>query len=51
MAVAFCVGNLQWEVGASGFLSAFFSTISYHLEPDGFGTGAPSSWGTCTVDR
>ncbi len=42
VAVAFRVGNLQWEVGASGFLNAFFSTISYRLEPDGFGTRFPT---------
>lgn len=42
MALAFCVGNLEWEVGSSGFLNAFFSTISYHLEPAGRGARFPA---------
>lgn len=41
MALGFCVGDLEWEVGSSGFLNAFFSTISYHLEPGGRGTRFP----------
>ncbi len=39
------VGNLYWEIGTGDFLHAFFSTISYHLEPDGFGTRLPTLMG------
>ena len=42
VAVAFRVGDVHWEVGASGVLNAFFSTISGRLEPDGVGTRFPT---------
>lgn len=41
MSVGFQVGNILEEVGAADFLHAFFSTISYHLEPGGWGTRYP----------
>ena len=41
MAVGFKVGNIIDEVGTPDFLHAFFSTISYHLEPNGWGTKYP----------
>ena len=41
MAVGFRVGGIIDEVGTSDFLRAFFSTISFHLEPDGWGTKYP----------
>ena len=42
MGVAFQVGNKFYEVGSSSFLHSFFSTISYHLEPKGWGTQYPN---------
>lgn len=41
MTVGIQVGNIINEVGSSDFLHSFFSTISYHLEPDGWGTKYP----------
>ena len=41
MSVGFNVGSITDEVGTQGFLHAFFSTISYHLEPNGWGTIFP----------
>jgi len=41
MAVGFRVGSIIDEIGSSDFLHAFFSTISYHLEPGGWGTKYP----------
>ncbi len=41
MAVGLEVGNLYWEIGDPDFVHAFFSTISYHLEPDGWGSRFP----------
>lgn len=35
------VGNRIWEVGKADFLHAFFSTVSYHLEPGGWGSRFP----------
>jgi hypothetical protein len=34
--------NTFWEVGSPDFLNSFFSTVSYHLEPDGLGTRFPT---------
>lgn len=42
MGVSFQVGNKFYEVGSASFLHSFFSTISYHLEPQGWGTRYPS---------
>ena len=39
--IGFHVGNFSIEVGSASFLHAFFSTISYHLEPNGWGTSYP----------
>ncbi|WP_281884457.1 immunity 70 family protein [Paenibacillus sp. YYML68] len=41
MAVGFKAGLLWYPVGQSDFLHSFFSTISYHLEPQGWGTRYP----------
>lgn len=41
MAVGFRVGGIVDEVGSPDFLHAFFSTISFHLEPNGWGTQYP----------
>ncbi|GAA6614714.1 immunity 70 family protein [Scytonema sp. NUACC26] len=41
MVVGFQVGNIIDEVGSSDLLHAFFSTISYHLEPKGWGSEYP----------
>jgi 2,3-bisphosphoglycerate-dependent phosphoglycerate mutase len=41
VAIGFCVGNIIDEIGASAFVYAFFSTISRHLEPNGWGTKYP----------
>ena len=41
MSVGFQVGQVIDEIGSAGFLHAFFSTISHHLEPDGWGTRYP----------
>ena len=41
MAVGFKVGNIVDEIGTHDFLHAFFSTISHHLEPKGWGTEYP----------
>lgn len=41
MTVGFRVGGIIDEVGTSDFLHAFFSTISVHLEPEGWGTRYP----------
>lgn len=42
MALYLRVGNRIWEVGTGDFLHAFFSTISYHLEPAGWGSRFPT---------
>lgn len=39
--VAFTVGTERWEVGDAAFLHCFFSTMSAHTEPDGWGTRYP----------
>jgi hypothetical protein len=41
MAVGFEVANVVDEIGTHDFLHAFFSTISHHLEPKGWGTKYP----------
>jgi 2,3-bisphosphoglycerate-dependent phosphoglycerate mutase len=41
MTVGFRVGSVVDEIGTHEFLHAFFSTISYHLEPHGWGTRFP----------
>lgn len=41
MAVHLRVGNRIWEVGTGDLLHAFFSTVSYHLEPNGWGARFP----------
>jgi hypothetical protein len=41
MSVSLWVGDSAREVGSASFFHAFFSTISYHLEPDGWGTRYP----------
>jgi hypothetical protein len=41
MAVGIRVGSITDEIGAPSFLHAFFSTISAHCEPKGWGTRFP----------
>ena len=41
MAVGVTVGSITDELGAASFVHAFFSTISAHCEPDGWGTSFP----------
>jgi 2,3-bisphosphoglycerate-dependent phosphoglycerate mutase len=41
MTIGFRVGSIVDEVGTQDFLHAFFSTISYHLEPQGWGSRFP----------
>lgn len=41
MAVGFMVDCFFYEVGRGDFLHSFFSTISHHLEPQGWGTKYP----------
>jgi 2,3-bisphosphoglycerate-dependent phosphoglycerate mutase len=41
MGVGFVVGDVAREVGSPDFLEGFFSTISYYLEPGGWGTKYP----------
>ena len=41
MSVGVTVGEEYWEVGSPDFLFAFFSTISHHLEPEGWGSAYP----------
>lgn len=41
MAVGFKIDFLFYQIGHGDFLHSFFSTISYHLEPDGWGTKYP----------
>ncbi|HVG20386.1 MAG TPA: immunity 70 family protein [Blastocatellia bacterium] len=41
MAVGFKVGNIIEEIGTQDFLHAFFSTVSHHLEPAGWGARYP----------
>jgi 2,3-bisphosphoglycerate-dependent phosphoglycerate mutase len=41
MAIGIRVGGIIDEIGTSDFLHAFFSTISVHLEPQGWGSRYP----------
>jgi len=41
MSVAFKIGGVVTEIGSPDLVHAFFSTISYHLEPGGWGTKYP----------
>ena len=41
MGVGFVIGDNAWEIGSSDFLKGFFSTISYYLEAEGWGTQYP----------
>lgn len=41
MAVGVLVDCFYYELGHSDFVHSFFSTISYHLEKDGWGTKYP----------
>jgi len=41
MIVGFQVGNIIDEIGTPDLLHAFFSTISYYLEPKGWGSEYP----------
>ena len=42
MGVGIQVGQIVDEIGTSDFLHAFFSTISFHCEPKGWGTRFPT---------
>lgn len=35
------IDTKKWEVGEQDFFFAFFSTVSFHLEPQGWGTRFP----------
>ena len=35
------VGGGAWPLGSGDFVHAFFSTVSYHLETDGWGSRFP----------
>lgn len=39
--VGFTIDNIFSEIGSSDFLHSFFSTISFHLEPNGWGSRFP----------
>lgn len=41
MALSLRVGTQSAEIGAPSFLHAFFSTVSRHCEPGGWGTAYP----------
>jgi hypothetical protein len=41
LAVGFKVHFLWYPIGTGSFLHSFFSTISYHLEPEGWGRKYP----------
>lgn len=41
MAVGFKVKHYWYQIGNGDFLHSFFSTISYHLEPNGWGSKYP----------
>ncbi|MBN6188693.1 immunity 70 family protein [Aneurinibacillus sp. BA2021] len=41
MSVGFLVDCFFYEIGRGDFLHSFFSTISYHLEQEGWGTKYP----------
>lgn len=39
--IGFQIDNIFSEIGSSDFLHSFFSTISFHLEPKGWGSRFP----------
>src|SRR5262245_37124627 len=41
MGVGLVIGEVAHEIGSADFLKGFFSTISYYLEPGGWGTRYP----------
>ncbi len=41
MGIGLNVGDFYYEIGSGDFLHSFFSTISFHLEPEGWGTKYP----------
>lgn len=41
MSIGLSVGDNYYSIGGSDFFHSFFSTISYYLEPDGWGTKYP----------
>jgi hypothetical protein len=41
MAIYVTVGVSDYEIGSGSFFNSFFSTISYHLEPNGWGSKYP----------
>lgn len=41
MAVGISVGSMVDELGAPSFVHSFFSTVSAHCEPAGWGSGLP----------
>ncbi|MBA4398137.1 MAG: hypothetical protein C0394_12250 [Syntrophus sp. (in: bacteria)] len=41
MTIGFKIGNVFNEIGTSDFLHSFFSTISFNLEPKGWGSRFP----------
>lgn len=41
MGVTIVAGDMSAEIGTGSFLKAFFSTVSYHLEPKGWGSNYP----------
>ena len=47
MAVGFKVHFYWYSVGTGSFLYSFFSTVSYHLEPEGWGTKYPYLMNHC----
>lgn len=42
MSIGFKIGSIITEVGTADFLHAFFSTVSYRLEPGGWGSRFPA---------
>jgi len=43
MGIFFTTNHLGYQIGMPDFLWCFFSTISYNLEPDGWGTRFPKT--------
>ena len=41
MTVGIKVGSVVTEIGTGSFFHSFFSSVSYHLEPKGWGTNYP----------
>jgi hypothetical protein len=42
MGIGLNVGDSYYEIGSGDFFNSFFSTVSYHLEPEGWGTKYPN---------